>query len=73
LSTEGDLGNEGSKIQRGTRLFDAVSGLSVGPAVIFSGRFVQHDNCLIERSFTTRGSMTDPEFEFIFSSLKPDS
>lgn len=72
LRTEGDLQNEGSKIERGTPLFSAISGLSEGQSVIFSGRFIKGDKtCLSETSFTDKGSLTDPEFEFIFTNVRP--
>jgi hypothetical protein len=72
LRTEGDLQNAGSKIQRGTSLFDAVSQLRSGQSVTFSGHFIKGDGtCLNETSLTNNGSMTDPEFEFIFTNVRP--
>lgn len=73
LRTEGDLQNDGSKIQRRTHLFDAVSKLSAGQSVIFSGRFIKGDKtCLRETSLTNSGSLTDPEFQFIFRDIRPN-
>jgi hypothetical protein len=71
LRTEGDLQNEGSKIQRGTGLFDAVSKLAAGQAVTFSGRFIKgKKTCLNETSLTTSGGMTDPAFLFAFTEVR---
>jgi hypothetical protein len=73
LRTEGDDQNAGSKIQRGTQLFNVVSNLAAGQSVTFSGRFIKGDKtCLLETSFTDNGSMTDPEFEFIFTNVRPN-
>ena len=71
LRTEGDLENLGSKIARGTTLFEAVSKLAPGQKVIFSGHFIKSDRpCLVETSLTDRGSMTDPGFLFTFTGVK---
>lgn len=73
LRTEGDLQNEGSKIQRGTPPFDAASKLTAGQSVTFSGRFIKGDKtCLQETSLTDNGSLTGPEFEFIFTNVRPN-
>jgi len=74
LRTEGDLQNKGSKIQRGTRLFDAVSKLAAGQSVTFSGYFIKGDKtCLQETSLTNSGSLTDPEFQFVFRDIRPNT
>jgi hypothetical protein len=70
LRTEGDLQNAGSKIERGTELFRSVSTLAIGQAVVFSGHFIREAGCLVETSLTDNGSMTEPDFEFIFSAVR---
>jgi hypothetical protein len=70
LRTEGDLANHGTKIHRGTELFDQISGLAKGQRVIFSGKFTKGEQtCLNETSLTDSGSVTDPEYEFAFTDI----
>jgi hypothetical protein len=38
--------------------------------VVFSGHFIRKAGCLVETSLTNNGSMTAPDFEFIFSAVR---
>ena len=52
------------------RPHERMSKLAPGQAVTFSGRFMKGEKtCLNETSLTTRGSMTDPEFLFVFTAV----
>jgi hypothetical protein len=74
LGTEGDLDKQGTKIERGTPLFDVISKLAEGQAVTFSGHFISgYKSCLRETSITTGGSVTDPSFVFAFTEVSLDS
>ncbi|BBU31228.1 hypothetical protein BTHE68_49620 [Burkholderia sp. THE68] len=67
LGTNGELQDAGSKIQRGTRLFDSVAKLSRGQRVVFSGRFVPDSKgCLTGYGTAERGSAIAPKFVFAF-------
>jgi hypothetical protein len=71
LRTEGDLQDAGTKVARGTPLFDSVATLAEGQQVRFSGNFLQGDKtCRVETSLTNNGSMTDPAFEFAFTKVE---
>jgi len=52
-------------------LYAAASMLTVGDAIVFSGRFFSSpQDCVDEQSLTIRGSMNEPEFTFRFSSIE---
>ena len=66
-----DLGDK-TLITPGTELHEAAIQLSRGQKIIFSGTFVKGDkDCFRESSLTQYGSMTDPDWIFRFSSVKP--
>jgi len=68
ISDIGDL----TLIRHGTPLHDAVVQLNRDDTIIFSGTFLRDNkNCFRESSLTQRGSMTDPDWVFRFSSVKP--
>lgn len=55
-------------------LFTALSDLSVGQTVIFSGKFFEDNlstDCFREKSLTILGAMSEPEFVFSFSDVRP--
>jgi hypothetical protein len=55
-------------------LFTALSGLSIGQTVIFSGTFFEDTlstDCFREKSLTIVGAMSEPEFVFAFSDVRP--
>lgn len=55
-------------------LFTALSDLSIGQTVIFSGKFFEDNlstDCLREKSLTILGAMSEPEFVFSFSDVRP--
>lgn len=57
-------------IRRDSRLFDEVSSLAPGQSVIFSGTFDEGtETCKREHSWTDKGSMTDPDYQFTFTSI----
>ena len=58
-------------IPQGTELYKKVADLDKGNRVLFSGHFVPgEDDFVQEQSVTEQGSMTDPEFTVIFTSIK---
>lgn len=60
-----------SMINPNSDLFNAVSRMSEGDRVLFSGGFYQSkEDCFKEVSITQRGSVTEPEFLFRFSAVK---
>jgi hypothetical protein len=66
-----DIGDK-TLIQPGTPLHDAAIQLNRNDIITFSGTFVKGDkDCFRESSLTQRGSMTDPDWIFRFSSVKP--
>jgi len=66
-----DMGDR-TLIQPGTKLHEAAIQLSRKQTIIFSGTFVGSDkDCFKESSLTQRGTMTNPDFIFRFSSVKP--
>lgn len=59
-------------IQPGTPLHEAAIQLKRKQTIIFSGTFIKGDkDCFRESSLTQRGSMTDPDWIFRFSVVKP--
>ena len=59
-------------LQPDSRAFQAVSGLSKGRLVRFSGTLFRGSaDCFHETSMTQAGSMTNPEFVFRFSDIEP--
>jgi hypothetical protein len=55
-------------------LFKALSGLSEGQTVIFSGNFFEDNlstDCFREKSLTIVGAMSEPDFVFAFSEVRP--
>lgn len=55
-------------------LFKAASGLNIGDSILFSGNFFQtyyqSDNAELEEvSFTSDGSITEPEYMFKFTQI----
>jgi hypothetical protein len=63
---------DGTRIARGSPLYAALSELSVGQAVVFSGEFFPgyHRDFLHEISVTEEGSMTEPEFLMRFTAIR---
>lgn len=58
-------------IPQGTELYQELAELNKGNRVLFSGHFVPgEDDFVQEQSLTEQGSMTDPEFTVIFTSIK---
>ena len=59
-------------ITPGTPLHDAAVKLSRDQRIVFSGTFVKGDeDCFREGSITQSGSMTDPDWIFRFSAVRP--
>jgi hypothetical protein len=68
----GDGMTEHTLIDTDTPVSDAAIKLHVGQAVIFSGHFVHSATDFYEEdSLTQAGSMTDPEFLFVFTAVAP--
>lgn len=64
-----DIGT-GSLIEPSTSLFKTASTMSPGDLVVFSGRFTSDDvDCVGEQSMTLNGSLDDPEYTMVFSSV----
>jgi hypothetical protein len=64
-----DMGSN-TLIDPNSQVFQAVSPLSVGSKVIFSGEFMREPtDCIAEQSITQAGSMTSPAFTIKFSQL----
>lgn len=62
--------SDSTLITKGSTLFNALSSMSVGDSVSFSGSFLPSDTDGIkETSVTLRGSMTEPEFLFHFKDV----
>ncbi len=64
----------GTLIDPDSALFKALSGLSVGQTVIFSGKFFEDTlstDCFREKSLTILGAMSEPEYVFVFSDVRP--
>lgn len=71
LTSGSFLDNDGSKVVRGSKLFNQIANLTVGQRVIFSGSFPKGtDTCLFETSLTNSGSIKSPDFTFIFKDVK---
>ena len=64
--------SEDNAIKSGSKLFEAVSALSKGDRVAVSGRLFRGSDvdCFKETSFTTSGSMEEPEFLFRFEAVE---
>lgn len=63
--------NTNTLIENGSSLYNAIADLSEGAKVVFSGTFIPDDrDFILEGSVTERGSMTEPEFIFKFSSIR---
>jgi hypothetical protein len=46
--------------------------MTAGEAIVFSGFFLpDEEDCIKERSLTQQGSMTEPEFGFRFTRVRP--
>lgn len=59
-------------ITPGTPLHDAALQLTKGQTVIFSGTFITGEkDCFREGSLTQSGSMTDPDWIFRFTAIRP--
>lgn len=59
-------------IPHGSALYSTVSALHKGQPVTFSGSFIpEHTDCFRETSMSVSGAMTDPEFVFRFSAVRP--
>lgn len=59
-----------SLIKPSTAIYQRMGSLKSGDLVRFSGNFVRGDvDCVQEQSVTIRGSMTEPEFTFVFKAL----
>lgn len=66
-----DIGDH-TLIPHGSRLFSGAAALHEGEKVVFSGTFVPDPtDCFHEGSLTVSGAMTDPEFLFRFSAIRP--
>lgn len=64
-----DFGSD-TLIEKGTKLYNTLMGLEVGDRVEVSGRFFPSgQDGFQETSITLRGSMTDPEYLFKFSTV----
>lgn len=72
LTTGGLINNNGTLIQRGSDLFKVITDLSVNQHVIFSGRFILNQGCPEEISLTDKGSISAPEYLFLFTDVRPD-
>lgn len=61
-------------IEPGTELFQSLFSLMPDELVEFSGTFLEAEaDCIKESSLSIAGSMTDPEFIFRFSEIKPSN
>jgi len=63
-------------LEPGSAVFQQASALSRGQAVVFSGRFVADHTgaagaCLSESSMTLSGKLDEPEYIFLFESIRP--
>jgi hypothetical protein len=59
-------------IEPSSPLFSVVSQMKEGDAVVFSGAFFPSDvDCVEEHSMGLQGSMSEPEFIFRFTTVKP--
>jgi len=68
------LSDSGDKtlIALGSPLHDAASELSPGQVIFFSGTFIKDaQDCFREASLTWRNSMSNPDWIFRFSSVRP--
>lgn len=66
-----DIGDK-TLIEPGTPLHEAAVQLSRKQSIVFSGTFLKgNKDCFTESSLTQRGSMTNPDCIFRFSSVKP--
>ena len=64
-----DIGSD-TLIDPSSSLFKKLSSMKRGDAVSFSGRFSPSTvDCVVEKSVTLSGSMTDPDFTMRFSSI----
>lgn len=62
----------GTLIPSGSLLYEQIANLAVGNTVTFSGTFTFGElDYAREESVTEEGSMTDPEFIFTFTSVRP--
>jgi hypothetical protein len=58
-------------IAQDTELYQEVAELNRGTKVLFSGHFLAGDDDFVqEQSLTEEGSLTDPEFTVVFTSIK---
>ena len=70
LRTEGSTQDSGTKIIRGTALYNSIGRLTKGQKVIFSGEFLPGaKTCFDETSFTDNGSIMDPNYIFKFTEV----
>lgn len=64
------LGMPKASIPRNTKLYDTVSNMSEGDAVVFSGEFIPDDDaCADEASITLEGGLSKPNFIFRFNDI----
>lgn len=64
------LGMAKASIPRNTKLYDKVSNMSEGDAVVFSGEFIPDDDaCADEASITLEGGLSKPNFIFRFNDI----
>jgi len=62
----------GTLIAPGTDLWQHVVSLRTRQRIVFSGTFFQsREDCLVETSLTVSGAMTDPDFIFRFTDVRP--
>ena len=74
LRTVGSMASKGEGIAIDSDIYNVISHLRAGNDVIISGVFaVDADGCLREGSLTKEGSITGPEYIFIFESVTPFS
>ncbi|HHQ6593962.1 TPA: hypothetical protein ACSTLU_000166 [Serratia fonticola] len=65
------LGKAKASIPKNTKLYDAVSNMSPGDAVTFSGEFIPDGGvCADEASITLEGGLSEPNFIFRFTDVK---
>jgi len=73
LSTPGNglFNLPGTMVEAGSPIYAVAASLPIGGKVIFSGRFeASGTDCLAEDSFTDDGSMRNPEFKMVLSTLR---
>jgi hypothetical protein len=65
------LGTDPTLIPKGSVIYNTLADTAIGDKVQFFGSFVRATNndCVVEKSVTTQGSLSQPEYLFQFASL----